>query len=522
MARSQPVSPPDADEPPWVRRIAIALIGVTIVVGWGPRLFWGLGLDETFSVWQVDSGLGAIARDKLGNPGQSVLFAYIEALFYFPSSRHMEVWLRVPSLMGALLSCVLVHRLAALLVARRVALVAVIALVGSPQMIIYSTQARPYALAVAACLAALWGLLRFLDGGRRLHGLCFAVSMAAAIHLHFMFVLFAIVPAFLVLRRVQREPGRAWRGLLGWCGLTVLLVLPLAPMARTLSRRTDLAFQPMPGFAQLGAACLPVVILTSLIAFLVLFVRDRRNALAGLQGSSVRPVRELAILWLLAPPLALFVGSYVFGQSMLIERYCLHTVAAEALLVATLFRAFSPRVAKLALLAGSVPLAAYQGIQAWSLRDSPTGWRRPLQTIAATDPGAAAAVFLQAGHPMSNGMDWEHALPARSFLYSPIAAYPVPNRVYPLPYDADEKMRAYVRRLADTELRAAPTIFLVGVIQHPTNEWIRMFFESRGYASTYAVPQGICLVVMRKVAPDPPPITPAHTELGTARPAIGL
>jgi len=135
-------------------------------------------------------------------------------------------------------------------------------------------------------------------------------------------------------------------------------------------------------------------------------------------------------------------------------------------------------------------------------------------------PGAAAAVFLQAGHPMSNGMDWEHALPARSFLYSPIAAYPVPNRVYPLPYDADEKMRAYVRRLADTELRAAPTIFLVGVIQHPTNEWIRMFFESRGYASTYAVPQGICLVVMRKVAPDPPPITPAHTELGTARPAI--
>ena len=66
-------------------------------------------------------------------------------------------------------------------------------------MSFYATQARPYTLALAACLGAIWGLLRWFATGARRHGLPFSVSFALALYLHIMFVVFALVPALLSL-----------------------------------------------------------------------------------------------------------------------------------------------------------------------------------------------------------------------------------------------------------------------------------------------------------------------------------
>src|SRR4029079_6714224 len=72
--------PGAAPAPRWLLAVVAAATVVMLVVGWGSRLQWGLWLDETFVAWQAEAGW-AIALDKLGDPAQSVLFGYIEALF---------------------------------------------------------------------------------------------------------------------------------------------------------------------------------------------------------------------------------------------------------------------------------------------------------------------------------------------------------------------------------------------------------------------------------------------------------
>jgi hypothetical protein len=109
-------------------------------------------------------------------------------------------------------------------------------------------------------------------------------------------------------------------------------------------------------------------------------------------------------------------------------------------------------------------------------------------------------VFLQAGHPMSNAMDWRHGIAANSFLYSQLSAYPLPNRVFPLPYGLDDAAQSYLRGLADGELAHTPLVFFAGIRGLPIGRWVRAFFESRGYTCRDAGGKGLVLLVMQRPA----------------------
>ena len=107
--------------------------------------------------------------------------------------------------------------------------------------------------------------------------------------------------------------------------------------------------------------------------------------------------------------------------------------------------------------------SAAGGFQTRSRADSFNSWRRPLVAIKEIDPAASAPVSVHSGHPQSNAMDWQHGVERHTFLYSQLAAYPLRNRVYPLPYALDDNLRAYVRHLADTDLANEPLILLAGL-----------------------------------------------------------
>ena len=309
-------------------------------------------------------------------------------------------------------------------------------------MLTYATQARPYSLALAACLVTLWGVARWLDTGSRRYGLLFSVAFALAVHLHFLFGVFAVVPAFLVWRHARGKQPVHWRELGAWAGLSALLLLPLLPLLRRLSRFPDPSALPIPTLADLAELLIPSTVLLSLVAFAFLLVppNTRRRALDGLRAPGARPALALAWFWFLAPPLVLFVASHLIRKTILIDRYVLHIVAAQALIVAALFRGFPPIVATLALLACFLPYPVLYGIQSSSRADGPLSWRLPLEAVRALDPTGAAPVFVQSGHPPTNAMDWPHGIERRLLDYAPIAAYPVPNRTYPLPYTLDENV----------------------------------------------------------------------------------
>jgi hypothetical protein len=503
--------PTETETPRWLLIVVGALAAVAVVVAWGARLSWGLWQDETHIAWQAEGGW-TIVRDKLGDPAQSVLFGYLEALFYFPGSPHMELWLRLPAVLGGIASGLLAYRLAERLVGKGTGLTAFVAMIGSPQMIVLATQARPYTWAVAACLASLLGLARWLETGRRRDGLLFAIASALVVHLHLLFATFAVVPAFFVLRRARRGQPVDWRGLLGWLGLTALLLMPLLVLLRRVSQGPDPSAI---GLASLGDALadlIPSTVLFSLIPLaFVLVVASLGAAIAGrgagvaavraagvaLRGALAREPAELAVFWLLAPPLLLLALSHLRHQTIYLDRYFLHTIAAQALIVAMLFRRVPRAVGALALAACLFTPPILYGARTWSQTETIISWRPPFRAIRQLDPAGTAPVFLQSSHPPSNAMDWQRGIEQRAFLYSPVVAYPVPNHVYPLPYDPDASMESFVRRLADTDLANAPLIFVTGLPKHVTIEWVRRFFEARGYQTTHVLRDGYWLLALR-------------------------
>jgi hypothetical protein len=308
------------------------------------------------------------------------------------------------------------------------------------------------------------------------------------------------VPAFVVWRHARAGRPIAWRALSLWIGLSAALMLPLLPLLRRLSRFPDPSALALPGLADLTDALAPGTVAVSLVAFVLLLVvpLTRRPGLVGLKTPATRSALALATFWFLAPPLLLFVASHLLHKTILIDRYVLHIVAAQALLVAALFRGFPPIPATLTLLACFLLYPLLFGVYSWQQADGVLSWRQPLHAVRALDPTGSAPVFVQSGHPPTNAIDWQRGIEQRTFFYAHLAAYPLPNRTYPLPYRVDDNVRSYVRRLADTELRDSRVVFVAGLARHPTMEWVRTFFEQRGYTASIGVQQALWLLVLRK------------------------
>ena len=461
----------------------------------------GLWQDETQIVWQAEGGW-TIVRDKLGDPAQLVLFGYVEALFYFPGSPRMELWLRLPAVLGGIASGLLRTDWASGPVGKGTGLMAFVAMIGSPEMIKLATQARPYTWAVAACLASLLGLARWLETGRRRDGLLFAIASALVVHLHLLFATFAIVPGFFVLRRARRGQPVNWRGLLGWLGLTALLLMPLLVLLRRVSQGPDPSAVGVPNLRDALADLFPGTVLFSLVPFaFMLVIMGHGAATASLgaasagRGAGVAAARAAGVALRCAGPRAGGAGGVLAAGTA--------PAAARALAPPPpdgLHRAVLPPHNRGA---GADRRHAVPGC-------SPRGWRagaggllvhtahpvrRPhlvadrnrhqLATALPGDPTAGSGGHRARVPPVESpaverdGLAARHraaAVPLFAGLRLPRAQSRLPAALRSRRVDG-----GFVRRLADTDLANAPLIFVAGVRKHVTIEWIRRFFEARGY-----------------------------------------
>jgi hypothetical protein len=487
----------------WTQGLLAVLVIAIVVACCRPALSWGLWLDETTMAWQAEAGFGLLRDTRFGDPAQSLLFGYIEAVFYRAGSPHMEALLRIPSVLGTIAGAFLVYRLAESLVGKGTGLLAMVPFVTSPATMKYTVQARPYTLAVAACLATLWGIERWIATGRRRYGLASSLAFALAVHLQMMFAVFAIIPAFVLWQRTRRGDPIDWRGLLVSLLVTGALLLPLIPVSRSLAHFPDPSAVEPPDANALIETIWPTTLLLGLVAIAFLLVPTGRAGLAALRASFAAGPWALLLFWLLAPPLVLFVASHLSHRGMLVERYFLYAaVAPQALIVAALVQRLPRAPATIILLACFLPYPFIYAKAASARADGVVSWRVPLHAVKALDPAAAVPVFVQSGHPPSNELDWQHGIEQHAFYYAPLTAYPIANVTYPLPFHLDDSVRAYVSRVA--EQSDPPAIFVVGVAEHRTIKWVQQFFEARGYTATIGARNALWLVVLRKpTAPAP-------------------
>jgi mannosyltransferase len=278
---------------PALLTLAICLVGI------GARQLWR---DEHATWWAATLPLGDLRRlvaevDIVLLPYYLFLHLWIEV---FGTS---EVALRLPSALFMAAAAGLLTLVGRRLLDAPAGLLAGLIFAVVPIVSRYGQEARPYAMALAATLAATLLLLRALDEPSvpRWIGYGVAVFWIGCSHL----VALSVLAAHLVLVLAARDRGR--RVLIGWpvaVTAAVLLVSPVVFLGR--SQAAQIAWIDEPTWDMVSALPGEVFVSTPVAAVVLILALVGIGLLAA-AGGRQRWVAAALATWLLLPPLATYL-----------------------------------------------------------------------------------------------------------------------------------------------------------------------------------------------------------------------
>jgi hypothetical protein len=471
----------------------LGLVAAIVAVAWIPRLFWGFWLDETGTYWQAHLGWTAVVHSLGYSPGQSVLYGALTSLICFPG-RYCEIWLRLPSVAAMLVAGYLVFRLASEWFGTRPACLALVVFLSERDIVRHAVEARPYALALAACLGLMYGLHHFVTYKKIGAWVLFTASAILIPHLHILFCLFFITPAVFILLRLWNRESIPWAGIALTCVLVAASAIPLrAELSQLVAQSHHLGYLGPPSPLEFLTGVLPPqVVFTAFLACIGILLSTRSSF-----GPPVVDPSRLVVttVWLLSSPLLLALISYWRHGGIFIERYMLYWVVALCLLVGYFFGSLESPLAR------ALVMVLFAGVGLASTEPASIGpheWRAPLQKVRAIDPAGTAPVLIQSGFVESNFVNGEHSLNLQSYLYSALLLYPIPNRTIRLPLSLTPSVRSYCRRSIEGPLRNAPRIILMSNGTTNLTVWLTYQLEDDGYRVHSESPNGIVLLVFDK------------------------
>jgi Dolichyl-phosphate-mannose-protein mannosyltransferase len=467
-------------------RNARLLVAVGVIAAYLPRLMRSLWVDEAGTYWMACKGpLAAIQRTSHW-PGQSILFAVITSFFCIDESPLRDMLLRAPALLGAAAACYFVYRFAEDAIGTGAGCIAAVLFAFSPVTIEFAPQARPYALAMAAVAASCWTLYRWGQSRERSWLIGYVVSSVLVIYLHYLFcAIFAVHAVFLMYEFVvNRRLSRSSELLAGYFVLglaaTPLLkhILLLAHQAHTLP------FRPKPSGLDLAGILIPPLYIVSAfgLALLVHLARPDRTP------SAVRPSRGMLAMflsWWVLGPVFLFATTSATTMQIFSERYVAYSgLGLVLLLTYSAYYAFGPRTAStwaLALAtfitAGNVLMLA--GPPHPDLQELGP-FMRVIRDESANTTSELPPVLFQSALVESNFYDWRSGDSPTSYLYAPFAAYPMKNKLLPLPMALTPEVKDHVSYLLQSDLKRATKVLFV---PHDF-AWVTWFtarFEQAGF-----------------------------------------
>jgi hypothetical protein len=331
-------------------------------------------------------------------------------------------------------------------------MIAVVAFFCAPSTVEAATNARPYALALAACLFSFSKFLDWVDSGKVSDWIGYVAAGVLVVYLHYLFA-FVLFVQFLVLlfRAIQTQRAR-WILAAGAACIWGLALIPLGQqLAPMLRGSKDFANAVPPTFLQLLALCFP---------FQILIAAVLSSALIAVRYTeSLRPPVPLArdrifllFTWAFFAPLAFFAAARLTGSCIFATRYLLFASPAAFLLLAWAASGLKLRARMLVVVAifGATTLSIGSLQQAF--RPSATDWRAPLARLAhlaeRSDP-----VFIASPFNNANWRDWKAGNAPQSYLFAPLDMYPVYNPVIPLPYFVDSEAERYAAERARVQLK---------------------------------------------------------------------
>ncbi len=419
------VEPTDPDER--FHRWFFWIVGGLIVAAiWIRPITSSLWIDEFGTWWTIKDGVRQAIDRSWTYQGQSPL--YYLAVW---GSRHLtgnsEWALRVPSVLFAALSVVLLYRLVRRLVDAECARIAAVVFVAWPIAAFSSIDFRPYALATLLAIAATSAFVRWLDRGGTWAGVLYVVLFASAIWAHYLFGLIVIAHVCYAVARIRDGSTRVRpRSLIAAGAGVLLLFAPLGvELADLWGRRDSIA---MPS----GLSVDWVVTLTVPAAVVLALILG--GGLAAANGGRLATRLDIAasdlvliVVWVVGPALLLIIGALVSPLGLQ-GRYSLVWVPGAVVLAAMAIRAFEPAAARRII----VLVLAVLSILALGGANHLGDWRGAMAAIGA-HADDRTVVLVQSGFVESVQLNWYDDPERTSYLGAQTSYYPVPGRVVVLP-----------------------------------------------------------------------------------------
>jgi hypothetical protein len=495
-------------------RALLVLVG--LLAAYVPPLTRSLWVDETGTWWMAYRGPLAAIQRTFHWPGQSILFALITSFFCIdPASPWRDLVLRIPALAGAAATCYFVYRFAEDAFGRGAGRIAAAICAFSPLTISLATQARPYTLAMAAASASGWTLYRWARCRERRWLAGYVVSSALIIGLHYLFVpVFAAHAVFLAYELIGKNRRDRCGELLAGYLAVALITAPLIPHLLLLFHQSHtLGFAEKPGGFDLARLLMPPLFTTAAFAaaLLVHFIRPaatERNAGGSRAGLSTSAGLMLLVWWALGPLIAFELTLWTTAQ-LFVFRYLSYAGPAFALLLAYAgYAALGPRtglrwVMTLVALVTAGNIVMLPG----SFGVNPEEVGPVMQAIrneSAQGGPDIPPVLFQSALVESNFQNWRAGASPASYLFTPFAAYPVKNKLVPLPSRVTADAKDYVDALLGAELRNSSKVLFV---PHDSSwmSWGIRRFQQAGFSYRSRQLNAYWLIVFeRPVSIDPP------------------
>ncbi len=431
----------------------------------GVRL-WLMPLPSSF--WVDEMGTAFVVQHP-GDPSFAVAPQVPASIYYilpklssalFGAS---EIAYRLPSVILMAVALVLVARLAARLIAPEAGWFAVFACFSLRGINYAAGDARPYALGMAISAAALLGLVRWFDEGKRIDAALFFLCAVLLWRVQLVFWPFYLIFALYAgLRLWLRDTPVRRREVAVVFLLTGLCLIPVALEALSLLRHAGAhVIVDVPGARDLVHALKLPLFLVS-VAGVWLLAR-----LAGSGERSARPVASALVLglaWWLAVPLVLFAFSRITGTSVFIARYISLALPGAAMAATAAAAYFMPRRLwrPLALLFGAgVLLYLGQWRHFWPAHH-PSDWRGASAALSRMGIDEATPVICPSPFVEAQPPEWRPGYPQATFLYCHLLTYPPPGRKYTFPFKTSPEAELYAAELTASALAPAGRFAIYG------------------------------------------------------------